>query len=334
MKKKYLSFILVLIAINISAQIPQKKLSIIHNTKEIETISDTIENLIILNYIYADKGKMISEKFSEWSHKNFTKFPISYSEFAKEASVFLKEISDDKHFFIQAPKNKKSIGALEASNKWFLGPEKGYGFTKYELLKGNVAYVKYAFFNFMMMPDAKATIDRVIAQLNMSDAIIIDLRGNPGGDSEMADYMFSYFMPKDSLYLSSFTQRQRNGELEYSEGFTNSNLPEKRIENKPIFILVNEKTGSSAEYFAFLAKNHTDATIIGQQTAGAGHSLTVLKVNQYLTIGVPSGRLYNKSTNKGWEETNGIIPDIIIEEDTIIEQTHSLALKAIEKIKQ
>lgn len=301
----------------------------IENPEQLNEISDSISKLILKNYVFPDKATLISNEYLKWSHKHFKIFPIAYADYAKEASEMLKMTSKDKHFFVQAPKKKKLAGALVTSSSWFLGPEKRYGITKYELLDGNVAYLKYAFFNFMMMPDATKTIDRMIAQLNFSDAIIIDLRDNPGGDGGIAEYFFSYIMPEDSLYLSSNTSRANNGEINYSENFSVKNLPEKRIEGKPVFILVNSKTGSSAEYFAFLAKIHKKAIIIGEQTAGAGHSLTTLKVYDYLTIGVPSNRIFDKITNKDWEETNGVVPDVIITDNQAIETAHKMALEAV-----
>lgn len=320
--------VLIVLLLNHNAN-AQKKLNtdaFIQTKAEISTITDTISSLISKNYVYKDKGQIISKAFIGWSENKFNDYPISFIDYAKEASLFLKEISNDKHFFIQAAKNKKSAGALEVSSEWSLGSDKGYGFTKYELLNGNIAYVKYTFFNFTMMPEAIKTIDRMMAQLYLSDAIIIDLRGNPGGDSEMADYMFSYFMPEDSLYLSSFMQRNRDGEMEYSESFSTKDLAENRINNKAVYILVNGKTGSSAEYFTFLAQKHINAVIVGNRTVGAGHSLSVLKINSHLTIGVPSGRLYDKISDKGWEETNGITPDIIVDDSITLKKAYNLAL--------
>lgn len=301
----------------------------IQNSVQMEEISDSISNLILKNYVFPDKAIQISNEYLIWSQNQFKTFPVSYSDYAKEASEMLKTISKDKHFFVQAPKKKKSAGALVASNSWFLGPNKGYGITKYELFDGNVGYLKYAFFNFLIMPDATKAIDRIIAQMNLADAIILDLRDNPGGDGGMAEYFFSYFMPEDSLYLSSITSRSKNGEILYSENFSVKDLPEKRIDGKPVFILVNSKTASSAEYFTFLAKIHKKAIIIGEQTAGAGHSLTTFKVNDYLTVGVPSARLYDKFTNTDWEETNGVIPDVVVSDSKSIEIAHKMAIEAV-----
>lgn len=303
----------------------------IENKNELREINETISQLILNNYIFPDKAKQISEAYSRWSEIQFENCPVSYTDYAKEATNKLRSLSSDTHFFVQAPKKKKSVGALVASDSWFLGPEKGYGLTAYELLDGNVGYAKYLFFNFMMMPDAIMAIDRIIAQLNLSDAIIIDLRDNPGGDGNMAEYFFSYFMPDDSLYLSSISSRGKNGEITSSENFSTRVLPEARIEGKPVFILVNSKTGSSAEYFAFLAKIHKKAIIIGEQTAGAAHSLTTLKVNDYLTIGVPSSRIFDKITNTDWEETNGVVPDVLITGDQPIETALKMALEAIKQ---
>jgi hypothetical protein len=297
----------------------------IRNLDELLSITDTIAKLISDNYLFEERGYDIAKEFIEWSNKTFNDFPIYYTDFSENASKTLCKISSDKHFMIQATKIQTN-GAYSSNNTWF-GKKKGYGAAKFELMEGNISYFKYMAFNFKMVPEATKVIDRMVGMINLSDAVIIDLRDNPGGDGEMAVYFFSYFMPEDSVYLASWENRDGNN----WESYTFEKLPEKRLLNKPVYILINSNTGSSAEYFAFLAKIYHKATLVGEKTFGAGHSVSTLKVNSHLTILVPSGRCYDKTTGKGWEETDGIEPDVKVESEYALDEAYKMAL---EKIKQ
>ena len=112
----------------------------IRNLDELLSITDTITKLISDNYLFEEKGYDIAKEFIEWSNKTFKDFPVYYTDFSENASKTLCEISSDKHFMIQATKTQTN-GAYSSNNTWF-GKKKGYGAAKFELMEGNISYLK------------------------------------------------------------------------------------------------------------------------------------------------------------------------------------------------
>ena len=110
------------------------------------------------------------------------------------------------------------------------------------------------------------------------DYIVLDLRGNPGGDVALALHMVEIFL-SDGI---AFQQDQRNGRVyDFTEKRVRPFLPfqgkdsadvsvcqTSLLQTKPMAVLVNGSSASSAEIVtAALAGNHR-ATVVGKRTFG------------------------------------------------------------------
>ena len=137
--------------------------------------------------------------------------------------------------------------------------------------------------------------------------VIIDLRGNGGGEAEaMADVASSFLGPNVALgtftdrWGLSFNVRTRERSLLGPETITRTDLP--------IVVLVSERTSSAAEIFAAAIRAAKRGVIIGTETCGC-----VLAIrNQHK---LPDGGVLDVSeldyrTSDGVRlEENGIVPD-------------------------
>ena len=96
--------------------------------------------------------------------------------------------------------------------------------------------------------------------------LVFDLRWNRGGGG--IPRLASLFVPAETLWYSS-----RAGKITpiRREGST-------REVQSPIVVVVDEETGSGAEYLAFCLQQHRRAKIVGQPTAGALTGVTTLPV--------------------------------------------------------
>ena len=92
--------------------------------------------------------------------------------------------------------------------------------------------------------------------------LLIDLRGNGGGDLDMTAVMLDMLVTEADVVL--FSLRGRDGELQSlrstGEGFA----------FERIAVLVDRRTGSASEVFAKSLREITGAAIIGSQTVGKG----------------------------------------------------------------
>lgn len=133
------------------------------------------------------------------------------------------------------------------------------------------------------------------------DALILDVRGNPGGHLLQTREILSMFFPKKTV-LYQIESKDRNQKI-YSSS------KEKR--EYPIAVLIDSSSASAAEIFAScFQENYKNAIIVGYSSYGKG---TVQKT-QKLTGGTSIKYTTQKwLTSKGeWLAGRGVIPDVIV----------------------
>jgi len=164
----------------------------------------------------------------------------------------------------------------------------GRSAIKHKLRNDNIAIIG---FNAMLKDDEfrDAIIKFQNEELPKSNALIIDLRGNSGGNSFYSD-KFAQFLcgaPIDSVkktYVRTTPEAQKL-QQETSPNAKWKNLPKSeklqlwikgkyfKVDKnhaymKPIFILTDEHTGSSAEMFLLRMLHHPMVTVVGDNSAG------------------------------------------------------------------
>ncbi len=178
------------------------------------------------------------------------------------------------------------------------------GFVKAEQLANNVGYLK---FNMFADPDVcGATASAAMNFLANTDALVIDLRDNGGGDPAMVTYISSYLFSKRT-HLNDLWTRRTNETKEY---WTNADVSGKRLaDDKPVFVLTSSHTFSGGEEFTNNLKALKRATIVGETTGGGAHPVAGQRINDHFIIGVPFARAINPITKTNWEGT-GVEPDV------------------------
>lgn len=135
-----------------------------------------------------------------------------------------------------------------------------------------------------------------------AQALILDLRDNPGGWLDDANAIADMFLDKGTLAT-----------LHYKDGTTESYLTHKGVETElPLVVLLNENSASSSEVLSGALQDRGRATVVGVQSFGKGIVQVVLEVGQRgagLQVTIASYR-----TPNGNEVHNiGITPDIVAE---------------------
>lgn len=130
------------------------------------------------------------------------------------------------------------------------------------------------------------------------NALVLDLRNNPGGFLDQAIHVAEVFLPAPQLIL---TQKGRNGLRDHTYDSKNGSP-----DLTPLVILINENTASASEIVAGAMQDHDRALIVGKTSFGKGlvQSIIPLKYGSGLTLTsakyfTPSGRLIQRDYSNG-----------------------------------
>ena len=204
-----------------------------------------------------------------------------------------------------------------------LAGSQNFGFEKVERLNGNVGFIEL---NGFINPELGA--ETAIAAMNFlanTDALIIDLRYNGGGEPGLAQMISTYFFSGKPVQLHSIYWREGGRIQQY---WTLPYVPGERYLDKPIFILTSKRTFSAPESFAYSLQALKRATIIGETTRGGANPAKYFRVNEHFSLLVPVGRAVNPVTGTNWEGT-GIKPDIEVTEAQALKTAHLAALRKL-----
>ncbi|SHM31543.1 Peptidase family S41 [Duganella sacchari] len=192
-----------------------------------------------------------------------------------------------------------------------------FGLRKFETLGDNIGYLHISRFAPVDRASANAAA-RFMSQAGDCAALIIDLR-DAGGDSEaMAALLSSYLLVDRRSYIFKdkqihlHDQVDREGKV-MAEYWTTADAPGKHFGGyKPLYLLVNERTSSAAEAFAYdLQQYYQRAVIVGMPTMGDARVAAKQRVSRQLQTVIAATQAVNLSTRGNWEGT-GVQPNRVV----------------------
>ncbi len=293
-------------------------------------IVDRVAAALNENYVFPEVAKKMEaslrRKLKAGAYDKIT----SAVELAEVLSGDLREVSKDKHLSIHhAPSQPPGLdpeGPSDPAAREKLRRELAainFGFEKVERLAGNVGYLDLR--GFIGAELAGETAVSAMNFLAHSDAVIIDLRHNGGGDPSMIQLLTSYFF-EEPQHLNSFYIRNGNITQQF---WTSAHVAGKRMADVPIYLLTSQRTFSAAEEFSYNLKNLKRATLIGETTGGGAHPVQPHYLADVRMLArIPFGRAVNPITGTNWEGT-GVAPDIQVPADKALETAHLEALKGL-----
>ncbi len=185
---------------------------------------------------------------------------------------------------------------------------------------GAVSYIRIQSF---LNSIASTSFAKIVDSLKNSKAIIFDVRGNVGGNSQYATDIISYFSDKKSMPLWWGKQKVNMGfyktvgvynylhgdslakaknyyadyvTLSHYEGgqYSYPNNTNGELKDIPVIVLCNYLTISSAEAFILQLKHIASVTVIGEPTAGSA--------TMALEVQLPGGGGFKIATVKALDE--------------------------------
>jgi carboxyl-terminal processing protease len=169
----------------------------------------------------------------------------------------------------------------------------------YYPLGDGVAYIKIRQFGQTTVEETEKAIEDLRAQ--GMEALILDLRDNPGGALQAAVGMSSLFLRRGQDVVS-IRGRKRDAQIIHRAP------RDGKYKDLPLVVLVNQSSASASEIVSGALQDHGRATIVGERTWGKGLVQTVtpmeagavaLTTARYYT---PSGRQIQRDFTKSYEE--------------------------------
>jgi retinol-binding protein 3 len=196
-----------------------------------------------------------------------------------------------------------------------------YQFRKLEIMRGNVGYLSLG--SFVDLNYSKETAVAAMNFLANADAVIIDLRNNPGGFINLEIFLASYFYGVDPVeWLSRY---HRDGDVTVRD-WTLREVPGKRLQHTDLYILTNSETGSAGEGFSFILQQRKRARIIGERTSGAGYGNKEMPIGNGFVFYVSIFRQFDPRTGRSWQGV-GIEPDLPVKSEQALNVAHLEAIK-------
>lgn len=195
-------------------------------------------------------------------------------------------------------------------------------FVKVERLPGNIGYLRLDQFH---APDEAGP--RAAAAMNFladTDALILDLRNNHGGEPASVALLVSYFYDDAAqVHINDIYWHPDNFTRQF---WTAPSLPGRRYPQKPVYVLTSHDTFSGGEECAYDLQSLKRATLVGEITGGGANGGMPVKVAEHFTVFVPAGRSVNPVTKTNWEGV-GVKPDIAAPAARALDVAYRAALR-------
>jgi len=185
-----------------------------------------------------------------------------------------------------------------------------------------IGYIRLIQFNEPTADDLSKALDEL--QKQGMQALVLDLRNNPGGLLNSAVDVCAQFLPPNTKVVST-QGRVASQEREYS-----TSGAAKERSNFPMVVLANEGSASGAEIVSGALKDLHRAIVVGETTFGKGSVQNVMQLPGGSALRFTTAKYYTPS--KQVIHGNGVTPNIRVPMSA--EQERALfALRSAENLK-
>ncbi len=181
----------------------------------------------------------------------------------------------------------------------------GFGIARVERLPGNVGYLDLRGFGpTEIVGDAYSA---ALSLLAGTDALILDLRRNGGGEAASVAHLLSHFFAEgEERHLNDIYYRPTDETRQY---WTSASVKSRYL--KPVYVLISNYTFSGGEECAYDFQTQKRATLVGETTGGGANPGDFLVLGHGLVAFIPNGRAINPITHTNWEHV-GVKPDVAV----------------------
>ncbi len=185
-----------------------------------------------------------------------------------------------------------------------------------QILQDNIGYVRLTEFR----EDSAKEIAKALEDLKKqgANALIFDLRNNPGGLLNVAIDITEDFLAEGQTIVSTRGRRE-------SQNIVTKSSNTDHLIDWPMVVLINEGSASGSEIFAGALKDNKRAVIVGTKSFGKGSVQSVIPLPDGSGLRLTTSKYYTPSGASIHEK--GINPDIVVQETPIAKDDDEKAEK-------
>jgi carboxyl-terminal processing protease len=184
-----------------------------------------------------------------------------------------------------------------------------------------IGYIRLIQFNEPTADELSKALDEL--QRQGMQALILDLRNNPGGLLNSAVDVCAQFLPPNTKVVST-QGRAASQQRDYTTSTVSKERP-----HFPMVLLINEGSASGAEIVSGALKDLRRAILVGETTFGKGSVQNVLQLPDGSALRFTTAKYYTPS--KQVIHGNGVAPNIRVPMSA--EQERSLFVSRSENVK-
>lgn len=169
------------------------------------------------------------------------------------------------------------------------------------MLDGGIGYIRVTQFN----EPTSDLLDKALVNLKEQgmNALILDLRNNPGGLLRSAIEVSQKFLKRRDIIVSTQGRKESDQQIFRAGG-------RDRYLDVPMVVLVNSGSASASEIVAGALQDHSRAVLVGEKTFGKGSVQSVLPMDEGAALRLTTAKYYTPANRMIHEM--GIEPDIVV----------------------
>jgi len=297
---------------------------------EKQQVTASLGKLLAETYVFPEIGEKAARRLTSNLASGAYDAIVDPAEFGDRLTADVVAVTADKHFRLafdpqQVAEDRKGAQDEDKSPEERLADARkdNFGFADVRVLDGNIGYIDLT--GFEDLEYAADTAAAAMALVANTDALIIDLRRNHGGDSAMAQFLSSYFFDAESVPLFDLHVRKKSEQV-LSQYRTLPYVPGTRTPHRALYVLTSQFSFSASEGFAYSLQNRKKAVIVGETTGGGANMWTGMVVSDRFYAHMPTTAPIDPLTGTNWEGT-GVIPDIAVPAQDALMVAHAKALE-------
>ena len=295
-----------------------------HNRAVVQSLAQVLRE----RFAFRERGAAAAHEIEAMEQRGEFRDADTAAELLALINSRVVPIVNDRHFrirymgpeilagFREGPPSAEDLAAFHEEMRL-----RGSEIPEVRWLDGNVGYVRIN--RFLDAPPFAERLGVAMAMLADTGALIIDVRGAPGGEPAGVAAAIGHLVDQPTPTVHTFDPAGP------ADGLTFVAWPRSpAYVGRSIFVLIDSETGSGAEEFAYDLQAMGRATLVGQTTWGGATPGGYRPLAEGFAAFIPMQIVTNTVTGTNWEGV-GVIPDIEVPADQALDVAHRMALQAI-----